>query len=571
LSVPRIRKRDEAAAWISKRTLLLYYKAKYRRFQDTLPLAQQLDHGRLLQHVETNRDTGFGRDHHFSRINSIEAFREQVPIAEYSDLKPYLDAVANGTPDALFSPREHIIAFACTSGSTGDPKILPVTRSWLKTYQYHWQIWGLKAVLDHQGVMTSKWLQISGPSEVGRTASGHQIGMASAITARHQNPLFQTFYAVPYQVGDIADGHARNYTILRLALPQRVGFLMTITAANLIRLAELGDEMKQTLVRDLFDGTLTGAGGSHALPEGWMRKAAGQRHPERARQLENVIKQTGTLYPKDYWPLQLLACWTGGTVGYQSRSLPKYFGDAPLRDLGYLSTEGRHTIPTSDYTASGVLVTNGAFYEFIEDGSNKALCAHELEAGQSYSVLMTNAQGLYRYRIGDIVRCNGYEAGSPILEFLRKTDQFSDMEGEKISGDQIASAVSACCERLSLPVEGFSAVPMRPKAGPPYYGILLEALDASSRSIEEQLVSMIDDELRAQNIMYRQKRADGSLAPMQLMILAPGSFTQIAMTQGAVRGTGDTQHKQPVILDADQLHTVTIERTVRQKTLAKIA
>ena len=571
MSVPRRRKRDDIAAWLAKGTLLAYYNAKDRRFQSTLPTARQLDADRLLQHIDSNRDTGFGRTHQFSSIKSLAAFRDQVPIADYCDLAPYIDAVANGEKNALFAVKERILAFACTTGSTGKPKILPVTKSWLRTYQYHWQIWGVKAVLDHPGVRTTKWLQISGPSEIDQTASGHQVGMASAITARYQNPIFQNFYAVPYQAGNITDGRARNYTILRLAIPQRVGFIMTITAANLIRLAELGNEMKQTLIRDLFDGTLTGAGDASPLPEGWMRSAARQRHPERARQLEKTIAATGTLYPKDYWPLQLLACWTSGTVGYQARSLPKYYGDTPLRDLGYVSTEGRHTIPSADRTAAGVLVTNGAFYEFIGPNSDKALCAHELENGQSYSVLMTNGQGLYRYRIGDIVRCLGTEGQSPILEFLRKTDEFSDMEGEKISGDQIACAISACCDRLSLSFGGFSAVPMRPKVGAPYYGILLEALNAGGRDVEGQLVAMIDDELCALNIMYRQKRADGSLAPVQLLILASGSFSAVAAAQGAARGTGDTQHKQPPILTAEVLSSITIERTVQRPSLAKIA
>ena len=565
------RKLDIVLASIAKATLMPYYNGKYRRFQALLPNARQLETDRLLQLIEATRNSDFGKAHRFEKISSVEIFQDQVPIAEYSDLAPYLDAVANGHVGALFDPAEHVLAFACTAGSTGKPKVLPVTRKWLSEYQYLWQIWGFKAVLDHPGIMTAKWLQISGPADVQRTPSGHVVGMASAITARYQNPLFQKFYAVPYQIGDIIDSRSRNYAMLRLAVPQRVGFMLTITAANLIRFAELGNELKETLIKDLFDGTLTEVGESLQRPEAWITSAAQQRHPKRARELERIVERTGSLLPKDYWPLKLLACWTGGTVGYQARSLSAYYGDTPVRDIGYISTEGRHTIPAEDFSTAGVLVPNGAFYEFESPDGKAVHRASNLESGATYSILMTNGQGLYRYRIGDLVRCVGYKGQSPIIEFLRKSDQFSDMEGEKVSGDQVAAAMSASCDRLGLTGLAFSAVPMRPDKGAPFYAFVIEQKDAAQQAVELRLAELLDADLSNQNIMYAQKCADGSLAPVQLWIAAPGSFTAFAHAQGAERGTGDTQHKQPALLDARLANQLKIERTVERKVMARSA
>ena len=73
--------------------------------------------------------------------------------------------------------------------------------------------------------------------------------------------------------------------------------------------------------------------------------------------------QHGTLYPRHYWDLELISCWIAGTVGYQSSNLEPYYGDCPVRDIGYISTEGRHTITTDDQSATGILVPGDNFYE----------------------------------------------------------------------------------------------------------------------------------------------------------------------------------------------------------------
>src|SRR5207245_30063 len=87
--------------------------------------------------------------------------------------------------------------------------------------------------------------------------------------------------------------------------------------------------------------------------------------PDQARRLEQIVERTGTLYPRDYWPAPIIGCWLGGTAGYQARHLAEYFGDAPKRDIGLVSSEGRHTIPINDDTPDGVLAVTANYYEFV--------------------------------------------------------------------------------------------------------------------------------------------------------------------------------------------------------------
>src|SRR5262249_29402362 len=147
---------------------------------------------------------------------------------------------------------------------------------------------------------------------------------------------------------------------------------------------------------------------------------------ERAREMEEIVRRTGTLYPRDYWGKDcLLGNWTGGSVGAYLRHYPRYYGDASVRDVGLIASEGRMTIPVSDSTPAGVLDVTTHYYEFIPESEGDSRCptvlaAHELQEGGKYFILLTTAFGLYRYHIYDLVRCVGFHNRTPLIEFLSK-------------------------------------------------------------------------------------------------------------------------------------------------------
>jgi hypothetical protein len=510
----------------------------------------------MLSRIHRSAETQFGRDHDFVAIRDLEDFRRAVPISSYESFAPYIDKEIRGETNALLPRSEKILALACTTGSAGTPKVLPITRTWLREYRKAWELWGVKAVMDHMKIVTTRWLQLSGPAHVSWAENGMPVGMVSAVTVRLQNPmlkLFRAFYITPFDTGDIANSVDRNYTILRLTMGYKVGFILTITPANLIHLAEVSNERRQDLIRDLHDGTLSRDIVLDPKFRARIDRRLRVRQPKRARELEQIIERTGTLYPKDYWPLEVIGCWIGGTVGYQSSRLAEYYGTVPPRDLGYISTEGRHTIPLGDRSVDGVLYPYGAYYEFAAagDGSGpyrRTLEAHQLDVGCDYSPIISTSNGLYRYDLGDVVRCKGFIGQSPILEFLHKTAQYSDMEGEKISGYQIALAVESAFRQLELAPELVSALPTRGDREPSYYAILTDSDALRDDSIARQFLAALDQSLATMNVMYRGKRADASIGAPRLLRLARGSWSRHIETAGRQRGTGDTQHKHPVLL-----------------------
>ncbi len=543
----------QAFRTVAKAVAVPYYRRKLACFEKLLHEAHFVQRQRLFEKLRRCADTRFGRDHGFAAIKTLADFRRQLPIAEYDYFEPYINDVAQGRVDALFPANEKVLMFGTTTGTTGRPKLNPVTATWLREYRRSWEVWGIKALVEHSGTIGTKLLQLVGPANLGRTPSGLSIGMISSVAARYQNRLLKSFYAVPFELCEVSDPAAKYYTMLRLSLVDPVGLIVTITPANLIRLATTGNEHRESLIRDIHDGTLRS---DLELPPGLrerLRRTIGIRRPERARQLEKIIEWTGDLYPKDYWPMSLICCWLGGTIGYQSRELSTYYGSTPARDLGLVSTEGRHTIALHDNTPEGVLAVDGSYYEFVPAGEIElaqptVFECHELEPGAEYRLVMTTSSGLYRYDIGDVVRCQGYVGLAPVLEFLHKAGQCADMEGEKVSGRQVAQAVEAAARELGLHIECFTAVAVRRDNDIPHYALLIERPAIEDAASAREFLRIVDRELIRQNVMYAGKRNDLYIGAPRLMRLAGGAWAKFLRAERQHGGPAESQYKHPVLV-----------------------
>src|SRR5262249_12095216 len=334
-------------------------------------------------------------------------------------------------------PQVHM--FALTSGTTAARKFIPVTPQYLADYRRGWNLWGLKIFRDHPEVKLRPIVQLSGDWQEFTTPAGIPCGSVTGLTATMQKRIIRWMYCVPACVGRVKDAAAKYYVALRLSLPRRVGMIIAANPSTLVSLARAGDQEKEALIRDLYDGTLNARCPVTPEVRAELAGRTRRRHPERARELEAIVRRTGTLYPRDYWPSDcILGNWTGGSVGAYLRHYPRYYGATPVRDVGLIASEGRMTIPIAEGTPSGVLDITTHYFEFIpEEEADRpqptVLAAHELEEGGKYFILPTTAFGLYRYHISDLVRVTGFYNRTPLLEFLSKGSHFANLTGEKLS------------------------------------------------------------------------------------------------------------------------------------------
>lgn len=532
------------------------------RFQEQLHNAPTIQRELLFKKIRRCAESQFGRDHHFSNIRTIEDFRKSIPIAQYDYYYPYIQKVTHGNVTAMFPPGEKLLMYTLSSGTTDAPKLIPINEIWMDEYRRGWQVWGVKAFLDHPKLFYSKLTGIAGNWDMRRTPTGLPCGMASGLSAKMQSPLLKMMYCVPSCVYGIEDSSAKYYTALRLSIAENAGLFLTATPATVVKFAVLGDEYKESLIRDIANGTLSE---EFAIPgdvRDQLRRRYRRPNPQRAKQLEQIVAATGHLYPKDYWNLSLVACWLGGTVGSYARHIPEYYGDVPCRDIGLLCSEGRFTSPMQDDTPGGVLEISSHYYEFIpkdeiDSPDPTVLECHELTEGEEYFILLTTSSGLYRYNIYDVLRCTGFVGKTPILEFLNKGQRFSDMEGEKISEFHLVRAVTESASRLNMHITGFTAVPVRPDPSEdsrPYYALMLEQRDVPDESLAIRFLEAVDRWLADNNVMYEGKRSDLYLGPFRLVVIPDGSWAEYDRSEIARRGVGEDHYKHPcLVLDASFL------------------
>ena len=262
-------------------------------------------------------------------MNSVEDFRRRMPMMTYEDHQPYIARVLQGETTALFAPGTRVLMFAMTSGTTGEPKRLPITEELFREYRAGWRHVGRRrlrrpsrAVADQNAAADQRLAALScarrRPVRTNQRAGGVDAAQDCAAVCSCRRP----------SRGEFTIAAAKHYTALRLALAtNRVGMIITANPSTLVEFARRADQQRESLIRDIHDGTL-----SCDLPaevRAALARRIGRRNPKRARELEQLAETHGALLPKHAWPrLKVLAVWTGGSVGVFLPQLAELYGDS---------------------------------------------------------------------------------------------------------------------------------------------------------------------------------------------------------------------------------------------------
>lgn len=516
---------------------LAYLRAQLRRFVSNASRAREVQHRTLLKKIARNTNSQFGRDFGFAEIRTAADFRKRVPILKYEDHQPYIAKVLQGDTSAMFAPGTNVLMFAMTSGTTGEPKRLPITKELFKEYRDGWQLWGAGVYGDYPHLLRKKTLQLSSDWQQYASPCGIPCGQISGLAATTRPSIAQTMFLPPSATTRIHEAAHKHYTALRFALASsNVGMIVTANPTSLVEFARRANKQSEQLIRDIHDGTLT-CDVPQEVRES-LRRPIAKRQPARAHELEQLISKHGMLLPKHAWPdLSIIAVWTGGSIGMFLPKLAEFYGEVAVRDHGLSASEGRINIPLADNMPAGMLDYKHHYFEFIpvdEHGSANptVLEGHELEVGHDYFVLLTTSGGLYRYDIHDAVRCVGFQGQAPLLEFLNKGKNFSNLTGEKVSEYQVIRSVEKSFAELGLPIDFFMVAPVL--EAEPRYLLLVERKVSQGR--EAQLAEAFQRNLSALNEEYREKSASGRLLPAQVREVPDGIWRRMRTDKVGARG-----------------------------------
>ena len=447
--------------------------AEYRRFLNTMDNVRQVQQEGLSALIRENCNTAYGMEFGFNTIQSIEDFREKIPLTTYEDYISYIQRIKAGETSVL--TEERVVMLELSSGSTSSSKYIPYTKSLKKQFTCGINPWVYNLYQSCPELLHGKayWSVTPVITKKERTEGGIPVGFEedSQYFGRIEKYLLDFLFAVPGEVKQVQNSQAFHYiTLLFLLKEKSLAFISIWNPTFLLLLLKPVQSFKDSLLKDLEEGTVTPPAD---VPRELLRifeKKLG-RNKRRAEELKRIFSSTGSNESfagtpgfKAIWPqLRLISCWTDANAEIYIPQLKKLFPNVEIQGKGLLATEAFVSFPF--YKEEGALLSiRSHFFEFEELDESRTLTgnillAHELAVNRLYSVVVTTGGGFYRYRLQDIVEVLGFDRHCPRLKFIGKGEKISDLCGEKLNDLHVKAVVENALIRNQLSVAFYLVAP----------------------------------------------------------------------------------------------------------------
>ena len=486
----------------------------------------------LKRIINTNRETEFGIEHRFDQIDSPAKYRQQVPVNDFEQIRPYIKKQRDSGANALTT--EAFIHYNRTSGTTGTPKDVPVTQTGLTETRQLSQV-GAYALVQQTSIFTGKVFAIGGAAVEGRTSNGTSIGSASGLIYRQQSRFVRTRYVLPPEIFDIQDSEMRYLVMAIFGMSEpKVTVMATANPSTFVRLLEVIHKNIDSILNHIENGT---------LPECGITLPQLKPRPARAKELRTRLSNQHPLSFQDFWPqVKGVVVWCGGSCRFAVSKLRKLLPKSTrIIELGYNASEVRGTVNIDIANNLCIPSLQHVFFEFVsvddwEEDRHNFWGLHELKEDIFYYVFLTTSSGLYRYNINDVMRVTGWINATPTLEFVRKGRGVTNITGEKLTESQVMEGMEQLCHELSIDPDFF--VVLADELSSSY----LLCIELNSEHVPTTLVDTFDNILQKLNIEYESKRKSERLGTMRYHRLPAGAGYSYR-TDLISAGQRDTQFK----------------------------
>ena len=465
---------------------------EHTRYIDHADAVQQ---GELVRLVEKAALTRIGRKYDFSSIRTYRQFASTLPLYRYEDLKPQIMRMVNGAQDELWPGR--CMNFAQSSGtSDGRSKYIPITRESLKWNHYQ----GSSDVVSH-------YLNLNPAS---RIFSGKALILGGSFSTRIKAPR-------GVKVGDLSASLIDNMNPLAnlVRIPNRQVALMEDWNVKLPSLVDASIGQNVTNLSGVPSWFLT--------------------------VLREVLKKTGRSSIHEVWP-NLEVFFHGGIAFEPYREQDEEICDMDKMHFldTYNASEGFFAVQSDWSTEAMLLLLDaGVFYEFlpVEESDSETPEVYpiwEIEKGRTYELIITAANGLWRYRLGDTVTI---EQLNPVkITIAGRTHSFINAFGEELMVHNADHAITLAAQETGAEILNYTAAPVYSISGQRgHHQWLIEF--AREPQDTDRFMQLLDQHLREVNSDYDAKRTgDIFLAAPSLIIAPDGLFDRWLASTGKLGG-----------------------------------
>jgi hypothetical protein len=503
----------------------ILYQQKVKPFIKTLqdPFTAQTQ--RLQELIRTFQNTMYGKRHRFSDINDYDEYITKVPINQYKDLQPYIQAELKGQQNVLYP--EPIFAVMATSGTTGEPKLIPYTATTWKSAN-RFQLLYFASADNIRPFLQGKLLAIMAPSIYKRTEKW-DIGYLTGFGMKHCNPFLKSKIVPHTEVFDILNWEEKFRETIRQAIEQ----------SNISACIGLTSFVMALLRRTKFESLE------------WLQ--VDPRLSSKARKrLDASIIDGGSIDLQALWPDMAVVFSSGVVKELYAPVIKDLVGDVHVHEA-YAGTEGTYGFQLYEDMRGVVPVVDDILFEFVESQGGalspyaQAIPLSDVKLNTPYRIVVSTPSGLWRYDVHDLIIFTALDP--PVLQCLGKSQNTINISGEKVTEGDISAALTLTSEEQGLLVREFMVAPEISEKGGTYH-IFVE-FDKSPSQMDA-FTRRFDTYLQQINELYYHVRAARTILPAVLHPVPIGTFDSLERQRLKTHNKAIGQTKMPRITSLDQ-------------------
>lgn len=451
---------------------------------------------RILQHLlHRARNTEVGRLYHFESISTPAEYAGRLPIIDFEAIRPQVMRMIAGEADILWPGRCR--RFAQSSGTSGGKsKYIPLTEESLSKCHYK----GATSVV-------AQYLYNHPDS---RLMSGKSFILGGSYSSTAQHPA-------DCKIGDLSASLIDCITpfAAMLRVPDKKIALMGEWSEKLPRLVEATLKCNVTNMSGVPSWFLT--------------------------VVRRVMESAGADELHQVWPGLEVFFHGGISFAPYREQYNKIIDPSKMRYMEtYNASEGFFALQDDPDCSAMLLLTDvDVYYEFIpisdiDSDSPRVLTAWEVTPGETYSLIITSSNGLWRYSIGDTITV---DSTSPLrIRIAGRTHAFINAFGEELMVDNADRAITKASRDTSATIADYTAAPVYATGASRGYHQWLVEFDTMPDSLD-RFVEILDKELRQLNSDYDAKRSGNIfLAPPQIIPVPKGTFNRYLASTGRLGG-----------------------------------
>ncbi|RCV23589.1 hypothetical protein SETIT_5G018800v2 [Setaria italica] len=488
-----------------------------------------------------------------------DSFRSCVPLSTHADVEPYIARIADGDTSAVLTATP-VTSISLSSGTTqAKRKYLlfndEIFRSAMQTYQtsfaFRNRAFPVEDGKSLQFIYASRQFTTKG----GLTATTATTNLYNKEEFRSNMRSIQLDCCSPREVLFCPDFRESLYCHLLCGLlfAAEVRTVSATFAHSLV----LAFETLETVWEELYADIRRGAPSPARVTDPAVRRAVSALlaapNPaladEVARRCAGLSDWYGVI--PALWPnAKYVSTIVTGSMEHYVKKLRHYAGGLPLVATEYGASEGmigpnvEPEMPPE--SATFAVLPNIGYFEFIPLKTSDAGAAAadacyadakpvgltDVTVGESYEVVMTTFTGLYRYRLGDVVRVAGFYNNTPKLKYMGRRSLTLSINVDKNTEQDVQHAVDGAAKILAaerLEVVDYTSYADL-SSNPGHYVVFWELNDGEVVSDDGKLLlqSCCDELDRGfVDAGYLGSRITRAIGPLELRVLRRGTFEEV--------------------------------------------